>query len=120
MVIACFDVFLLQVLTGETPFSDVQPPALAYHLLRGKRPEKPENALAIGFSDSLWAFTRRCWDGDTEPRPKAREVAIHLKEAAAGWDELMPPCSQVERVASRPEETSDLKKYGVFEVLILP
>jgi len=98
----------------------VQPQALAFHLLRGKRPDKPENALAIGFSDLLWDFTQRCWDGDTELRPMAREVAIHLKEAAAGWDGLMPPFSQVEDVSSCPEETSDLKKYGVFKILILP
>jgi len=45
---------------------------------------------------------------------------MHLKEAAANWDRPMPPCSQVEDVASRPEETSDLKKYCVFKYLILP
>jgi len=93
---------------------------LAYHLLNGKRPDKPKNALAIGFSDPLWDFTQRCWDGKAELRPKAREVAMHLKEAAANWDRPMPPCSQVEDVASCPEETSDLKKYCVFKYLILP
>jgi len=92
----------------------VQPQALAYHLIHGKRPDKPENALAIGFSDLLWDFTKRCWDGKAELRPKAREVVMHLKEPAAGWDRLMPPCPKVDDVASRPEETSDLEKYGVF------
>ena len=110
----------LQILTGEVPFRGVQLAALGYFVLGGKRPDKPENASAVGFSDALWGFTQRCWDGDMELRPKAGEVVTHLGEAVASWDGLMPPCSQVEAVASGPEETSDSKKYGEFRVLVLP
>jgi len=74
------------------------------------RPTKPDNASTIGFSDSLWAFAQRCWNGKTELRPKAGEVVAHLGEAAAGWDGLMPPSDQVERVHSGSEETSDSAK----------
>ena len=106
---------VLQVLTGETPFRGVQIPALGYFVLRGKRPTKPENSSAIGFSDSLWAFTQQCWDGKMELRPKAGEIVARLGEAAAGWDGLMPPSSQVSGVTSNCEETSDSKKHGQFD-----
>jgi len=80
------------------------------------RPAKPENASAIGLSDSLWDLTQRCWDGEVELRPKVGEVMAHLGEAAAGWDGLMPPFGQVESVASYPDETSESTKrdYVMF------
>ena len=102
------------------PFRGIRQSALAYHVLRGTRPTKPENALAIGFSDSLWGFTQRCWDGPMESRPKVGEVVAHLEEAAAGWDRLMPPRSLIRDVASGPEELPDLEKHREFRVLILP
>jgi len=93
---------------------------MGYHVLRGKRPEKPENALAIGFSDSLWGFTQRCWDGKMESRPKVGEVVTHLGEAAADWVGLMPPCAHAENFASCSEEETSDSEFGEFEVLSLP
>jgi len=110
----------LQVLTGEMPFRGIRQSALAYHVLRGTRPTKPGNASAIGFSDFLWAFTQRCWDGPIESRPEVGEVVTHLKEAAEDWDGLMPPHSQVEDVASDPDEMPGSKKRSEFQVLMLP
>ena len=79
-------------------------------MLRGKRPSKPENASAIGFSDPLWDFTQRCWDGKIESRPEAREIVTCLGDAVAGWDGLMPPRPQTDDVASDSEGTaSDLE-----------
>jgi len=86
--------------------------ALAYHVPLGGRPTKPEDASAIGFSDSLWDFTERCWSGEIESRPKAWEVVTHLGEAAAEWGELMPPSIQTESVAS----CSDDEELGELEI----
>jgi len=102
------------------PFRGIRQSALAYHVLRGARPTKPENSLAIGFSDSLWAFTQRCWDGPVWSRPKVGEVVAHLEEAADSWNGLMPPHSLVEDVTSGPEEMSDSGERSEFQVLILP
>ena len=90
MCITYFYVRSLQVLTGEIPFRGVPQSALGYAVVHGKRPDKPENASAIGFSDSLWNFAQRCWDGKIELRPKVGEVITHLREAAANWDGRMP------------------------------
>ena len=96
----------------------MQIPALGHFVLRGMRPTKPENSSTIGFSDPLWVFTQQCWDGKMELRPKVEEVVAHLEEAAAGWNGLMPPTSQVGSEVCGSEETSDLNKYGEFESLI--
>ena len=88
-------------------------------MLHGERPIRPENASAIGLSDSLWAFTQRCWGGEVESRPKAREVVVQLGEAAAGWDGLMPPFDRVETVASGPEETTGSEE-GDYQIFSTP
>jgi serine/threonine protein kinase len=78
----------VQVLTGEIPFRGVRQTELGYAVAMGKRPDKPANAAAIGFSNSLWDFVQRCWDGDMSMRPKVAEVVAYLEEAAAKWDGL--------------------------------
>ena len=115
MGIGRFYVYSPQVLTGGTPFHGIRQSALALHVLRGERPDKPEDASAIGFSDPLWGFTQRCWDGKMELRPEVGEVVAQLGEAAASWHEIMPPCSHDEDVTSSTKEMSDSKKYGEFE-----
>jgi len=80
------------------------------------RPTKPENASAIGFSDSLWAFTQCCWDGKGELRPEAGDVVAHLGEAADSWDGLMPPLSQIEGLDSGYEEPSDSTKCDEIRI----
>src|ERR1700679_1597917 len=67
------------------------PTELGYSLMKGLCPEKPENTLAIGFSDSLWSFVRCCWGANWDSQPKVSEVVTHLAKAAASWRGLMPP-----------------------------
>ena len=85
----------------------------------GKRPEKPENASAVGLSDPLWNFAQRCWDADEKLRPGVGEVVAHVGAAVANWDGLMPPSPLAEDVDSVVGETSDSRKYSEFEVLTL-
>ena len=116
MGVACFYVSFLQVLTGEIPFRGVPQSALGHSVVQGRRPDKPENALVIGFSDSLWEFTQRCWDGRMESRPQVGEVVTRLRGAAADWDGLMPPRSLVESIASGSGGMLNLGKYSEFEL----
>ena len=111
LCVGLFYRYIPQVLTGQAPFGAIRQSALAHHVLGGKRPGKPENASAIGFSDPLWDFTRRCWDGEMELRPKVGEVVTHLTAAAASRNQLMPPHSHVRGAgAAAPKETSDPKE----------
>jgi len=112
---------VVQVLTGETPFRGVRMGELSLDVIQGVRPSKPENASAIGFSDSLWRFVQRCWDGDAKLRPKAARVVKHLNKAAADWNGLMPPCVQAENVAPDSEvQLSDSVQRCEFNVITLP
>ena len=89
-------------------------------MIQGQRPKKPENAPSIGFSDLLWDFVQRCWDGDMKLRPKVTEVATHLREAAANWDGLMPPSvPAVNTVSSSKGEMSDTLAHREFEIFVL-
>ena len=120
----CYNMRPLQVLTCETPFSGIRQSALAYHVLRGKRPDKPENAAAIGFSDSLWEFTQCCWDGKMELRPEVGDVVAHLEEAAGNWDGLMPPHIRVGTQngndVSEPKGALGSNERSELEILIFP
>jgi len=112
-------VYSLQVLKGESPFHGIPDSALAYYVvLRGKRPDKPENASAIGFSDSLWDFTQRCWDGKIELRPEVAEVVRYLGGAATKWNGFMPPHIQAKAAASNVGGTFGSMKCGEFNALI--
>jgi hypothetical protein len=114
--------YTVQVLTGQIPFRGAWIPEFGFSVFRGLRPGKPANASTIGFSDSLWDFTQRCWDGDMNSRPKVSEVVTHLAKAAAGWHGLMPPCSQtVDTVCVSGEQISDLvQQHRTFVNLTSP
>ena len=96
-------IYIYQVLTGKLPFPSLRMSDVALNVVQGVRPTKPENASAIRFSDSLWDFVQRCWDGNMELRPKVVEVVSQLKIAVADWDKVVPPCIQVESAFSEPE-----------------
>lgn len=80
-----------QVLTGDIPFHNLRHAELVFAVVGGKRPDRPEHASEIGFSDSLWDLTQLCWNSDRNRRPKAAEVVERLSEAAAKWRDPMPP-----------------------------
>ena len=86
--------------------------ALGYWVPEGERPAKPENASTLGFSDSLWGFTERCWSGEIESRPKVGEVVTHLREAAAERDEPMPPTL----LSRSPPPSDDDDIFGELEI----
>ena len=64
---------------------------LAIQISSGFRPAKPENAEAIGISESLWNLIQKCWDGDKARRPKIQNVVEGVANVAANWHVLTPP-----------------------------
>jgi len=112
--------YIFQVLTGKLPFPGLGMAEIVMNVVQGVRPTKPESASAIGFSDPLWSFVQRCWDGEMGLRPKATEVISQLERAAAGWDGVMPACAQVESVVSAvPDPVSDSMAHCKLWILIL-
>ena len=88
-------------------------------MVQGLRPDRPENALVIGFSDLLWDFVQHCWDSDVKLRPKVAEVVTHLGDATVNWNRLMPPSIQPGNTASDSKELlSDSMEHREFEISI--
>ena len=52
----------------------------------GIRPEKPEGAQRLGFSNELWRTVELCWLEDRNARPSVEDILSSLKDAAAFWD----------------------------------
>jgi len=113
-------IYIFQVLTGKLPFPRLGMTETVFNALEGVHPTKPENASAIGFSDSLWSFVQHCWDREMELRPKVAEVVSQLESAATDWNGVMPPCAQVESVVSAPSDPmEDSMAHGKLCILIL-
>lgn len=89
-----------------------------FAVMDGLRPAKPNNALAIGFSDPLWAFVQRCWDANMKLRPRVAEVVAQLSKATADWDGVMP--TDVKAESEEPTPYSDSMKHREFGIWILP
>ena len=67
------------------PFHGTKGLHLAFLIVNGTRPAKPENATAIGLSDPLWELLQACWDGDRSRRPRIQRVEVQVGNAATQW-----------------------------------
>ena len=54
-------------------------------ITEGDRPEKPEGAKRLGFSNELWRMVERCWMEDRNTRPGVEAICSCLNDAAAFW-----------------------------------
>ena len=113
--------YAVQVLTGEIPFRGIRTSELGFLVPQGRRPEKPKDALLIGFSDPLWGFAQSCWDHKKDLRPKVSEVVTQLAKEAASWRGVMLPSGQAENVASASKaSTLGSLENCTFRNLICP
>ena len=115
----CFFLTFREVLTGDQPFHNIRATELVYHVSNGVRPDKPENAEAIGISDPLWELIRKCWDGEKMRRPGIQEVVAGVGNAAANWNKDMPPGGTEHREEPVSEEPSSDSKHSEFLFLIV-
>ena len=81
-----------EIVTGVRPFGleNFREQQMVYAVLDGMRPEKPENAEAIGFGRGVWDLVERCWGEDWTQRPKTGDVRQRLTVAAARSSSIPP------------------------------
>jgi serine/threonine protein kinase len=77
--IYAFGITVYEVITEARPFGRRRMDLPFPPTIRGIRPYKPEDPIAIGFGEGTWEFVERCWDGNWERRPTAREALMHFK-----------------------------------------
>ena len=53
--------------------------------MEGVRPDKPEEAKRLGFSNGLWRTIELCWLEDRKARPTVEDIHSSLIDAAAFW-----------------------------------
>ena len=69
-----FAMLAVEIYTGKVPFPE-QPPAMAAsRVLKGERPEMPEDAVRLGLTTEIREFLERCWDQNPGKRPTTKEV----------------------------------------------
>ena len=54
-------------------------------ILEGVRPQKPEGAKHLGFSNELWRTVELCWLEDRNARPGVEDILSSLNAAVAFW-----------------------------------
>ena len=63
-----------QVLCGHDPYHGMGSLAIMPAILEGVRPEKPKNAMDLGFTEALWETVEKCWAGDRSARPDVKDI----------------------------------------------
>ena len=77
---------LPQVLCGHLPYIEIHSDLLVINaIIEGDRPEKPEDAAHLGFSNELWKAIELCWLEDYSARPSVEKILSCLNNAAALW-----------------------------------
>lgn len=70
-----FGMFTVEVFTGKVPFEELKKnEEVVLRISRGSRPEKPQNAQAVGLTTEMWKFTESCWHQNPKKRPNVEEV----------------------------------------------
>jgi hypothetical protein len=54
-------------------------------IVGGTRPEKPEEAMRLGFTNELWRTVELCWQEDRNARPCVEDILSSLIDAKAFW-----------------------------------
>ena len=79
---------IYEVLTGQLPFSQYNRYAAVAKVLRGERPERPQEMEGRWFTDDVWGILGRCWEPKPNDRPSIEDVLQHLEEASMSWTPL--------------------------------
>jgi len=77
---------IYEVLCGHYPYVELRTnPRIMGAITEGLRPEKPEGATSLGFSDELWRTVELCWLEDRNARPSVANILPCLNDAAVAW-----------------------------------
>jgi len=70
----------IEVFSGKIPFAPFKTEqAVMMRIIRGMRPERPDNSLEIGLTDKIWEIVVDSWQEEPEKRPDAQLISRLLQ-----------------------------------------
>ena len=96
---------ILEVLTGEPPFSNCNGMVVMRKVVEGEHPERPRGREGVWFTDDLWEVLERYWSPQPERRPAVDTVLQCLEQGSTAWQPLPPDSDDYAR--SDSDDQSD-------------
>ncbi|KDQ08470.1 hypothetical protein BOTBODRAFT_37909 [Botryobasidium botryosum FD-172 SS1] len=77
---------MLEFLTGEIPFSELNSNQVLLEVIGYKHPARPrdDDAVERGLDDGMWRLMQKCWSKDPVLRPVAADIAAYLQSRLIG------------------------------------
>ncbi|KAF9780778.1 kinase-like domain-containing protein [Thelephora terrestris] len=70
-----------ETLTNRAPFHEHSDFILMVMVVEGERPERPQGAEGIWFTDDIWNTLEDCWRQNPSDRPSARDVLYRFENS---------------------------------------
>ena len=80
---------IYEVLSGQVPFAQSKEFIVMRKVIEGERPERPEGAEGVWFTDDLWDTLVQCWATQPGNRPGIEGVLECLGRVSNGWTPLL-------------------------------
>ena len=81
---------ILEVLTGQAPFTNYKDFIVIRKVVEGERPGRPQGPEVAWFTDDLWETLEQCWSPQPKVRPTLEAVLECLEQGSAAWEPLPP------------------------------
>jgi serine/threonine protein kinase len=101
---------IYEVISGNLPFFQLATRAIPPKILRGDRPERPQGAEGVQFTDEVWEVLGFCWMAQPKSRPSIEGVLQCLKKASRSWK---PPSLRLPTVLS----TANSLAQGLSDII---
>jgi len=88
-----------EVLSSHVPFYQFPTWVISGKVSRGDRPERPQGAEGVWFTDDVWEVLGFCWTPQPENRPTIEDVLQCLEKVSGSW---IPPSPRSLIVLSAP------------------
>ena len=79
---------IYEVLSGCVPFYQHADLSIPGKVVKGNRPERPQGAGGVWFTDPVWKMLKCCWVAQPKNRPTIGDVLRCLEDHSRAW---MPP-----------------------------
>ena len=89
--IFAFAMLALEIFTGKLPFEERGRTKGINRILKGDRPQFPQDAEDIGLTIQIQSFLEKCWCQDPEERPTIDEVVSTLERLLTEDDSMRRP-----------------------------